>query len=76
MLQHLLYAQPIMQPCISPLTVGFWVKDMIANIETLAHAEYIHASTQNIVQKNNTNANSRRISCAYSVTDQVMFMKG
>ena len=51
-------------------------RDMIFNIEHIANWEYIRASKQKIIQKNNKNENSERIPHDYSVSDKVMLQKG
>ena len=50
--------------------------DMIFNIEHIANWEYIRASKQKIINKNNKIENSSRIPHAYSVGDRVMLKKG
>ena len=49
---------------------------MIFNIEHIANWEYIRASKQKIINKNNKIENSSRIPHAYSVGDKVMLKKG
>lgn len=51
-------------------------RDMIFNIEHIANWEYIRASKQKIINKNNKIENSRRIPHAYSIGDRVMLKKG
>ena len=51
-------------------------RDMIFNIEHIANWEYIRASKQKIIKKNNRIENSSRIPHNYSVGDKVMLRKG
>ena len=51
-------------------------RDMIFNIEHIANWEYIRASKQKIIQKNNLIENSTRIPHDYSVGDKVMLRIG
>jgi hypothetical protein len=47
-------------------------RDMIFNVEPIAHWEHLHASKQKIIQQNNQAENSTRIPHNYSVGDKVM----
>lgn len=51
-------------------------RNMIFNIEHIVNWEYICASKQKIIQKNNKIENSGRIPHDYSVGDKVMLRKG
>ena len=51
-------------------------RDMIFNIEHIANWEYICASKQKVIQKNNKNENSKRVPHDYSVGDKIMLRIG
>jgi len=51
-------------------------RDMIFNIEHIANWEYIRASKQKVIQKNNKNENSKRVPHDYSVGDKIMLRIG